>query len=96
MENRIVQGMSKCLESFVLNFAIIVQFLKNGFKSLPVMGVPGDPQPHSRDTATSELLGPVLLTCHLGFLPSNLQQQINQHCIIVPGRGPLSTVCSAY
>lgn len=35
----------KCLESSVMNFPIIVQFLKNGFKSLPVRSVPGDQQP---------------------------------------------------
>lgn len=35
----------KCLQSSVMNFAMIVQFLKNEFKSLPVRSVPGDQQP---------------------------------------------------
>lgn len=92
METKIVWSMSKCPESHLLNFVIVVQSPQMGLNPSQPRGVLGDPKPFAGDTAVA--LGS--LTSYLGFPPSKQQQQTNQHCIIVPGRGPPSTVCSAY
>lgn len=53
METKIVWSMSKCPQSYLLNFVIIVQFLKMGLNPLQPCGVLGDPKPFVGDTAVA-------------------------------------------
>lgn len=52
-ESRIAGSLRKRLESSVLNFGPILQFLKAGFAPFQPTGVPADPEPRAGATAAA-------------------------------------------